>query len=80
MFVAQLQWGHVVVDVEGKLADSDGNAGSNALQWGHVVVDVEGWLERRIGGLHRRHVAELLQWGHVVVDVEGPRLMDEGKP
>ena len=36
-----LQWGHVVVDVEGQLPYGRGGK-TIGLQWGHVVVDVEG--------------------------------------
>ena len=36
-----LQWGHVVVDVEGEVT-TDPPTDAGALQWGHVVVDVEG--------------------------------------
>ncbi len=37
-----LQWGHVVVDVEGLFDIAGGTTGLWTLQWGHVVVDVEG--------------------------------------
>ncbi len=61
-----LQWGHVVVDVEGLLVPV-GGAAQAPLQWGHVVVDVEGMTiaDRILTNLLR------LQWGHVVVNVEG---------
>ena len=60
-----LQWGHVVVDVEG------------AHQWArtHGLPASMGPRRRRRGraaGMpHESAVLLMLQWGHVVVDVEG---------
>ncbi len=42
MLMPPLQWGHVVVDVEGDHATGQAGALRILLQWGHVVVDVEG--------------------------------------
>ncbi len=39
---ALLQWGHVVVDVEGLVKPTFCTPIRSKLQWGHVVVDVEG--------------------------------------
>ena len=39
--IVMLQWGHVVVDVEGREEATQGRRDEVALQWGHVVVDVE---------------------------------------
>ena len=60
-----LQWGHVVVDVEGQTRASERKK-DGRLQWGHVVVDVEGPSQAATSSR-----TLLLQWGHVVVEVEG---------
>ncbi len=45
---SRLQWGHVVVDVEGLRRVIGTDSTVPTLQWGHVVVDVEG---RRLGNV-----------------------------
>ena len=62
-----LQWGHLVVEVEGLPSGIRSTIYSSPLQWGHLVVEVEG--ARRIG--EWVIILQELQWGHLVVEVEG---------